>query len=75
MFLIDSGQAEGADFISGVCQLVSVDHFTASRIASAVLATTIPSIRLSVRSSHAGIVPKRRNVARCSLHSQIAKCV
>jgi len=49
--------------------------FTARRIASAVLATAIPSVRLSVRPSHAGIVSQRRHVARCSLHCQIAKCV
>jgi len=30
---------------------------------------------LSVRPSHAGIVWKRRHVARCSLHCWIAKCV
>ena len=52
--------------------------FTARRIASAVLATAIPSVRLSVcpsvRPSHAGIVLKRRHVARCSLHCQIGKC-
>jgi len=42
-----------------------------ARIASAVLATAIPFIRLS----HAGIVSKRLHVAWCSLHSQIAKCV
>ena len=50
-----------------------------ARIASAVLATAIPSVRpsvcLSVRLSHAGIVSKRRHVARCSLHRWIAKCV
>ena len=33
------------------------------------------SVRLSVRPSHAGIVSKRRHVARCSLHRWIAKCV
>ena len=33
------------------------------------------SIRLSVCPSHAGIVSKRRHVARCSLHRRIAKCV
>jgi len=59
--------------------------FTArnARIASAVLATAIrsvcPSVCLSVcpsvRPSHAGIVSKRRHVARCSLHRWIAKCV
>ena len=42
-------------------------HFYA-RIASAVLTTAIPSVRpsvrLSVRPSHAGIVLKRRHVAR-----------
>jgi len=38
---------------------------------SAVLATAIPSARLS----HTGIVSKRRHVARCSLHCWIAKCV
>ena len=48
--------------------------FTA-RIASAVLATAIPSLRPTVCLSHAGIVSKRRHVARCSLHYQIAKCV
>jgi len=48
-------------------------------IASAVLATAIvsicPSVRLSVCLSHAAIVSKWLHVARCSLHSQIAKCV
>ena len=34
-----------------------------------------PSVRLSVSLSHAGIVSKRRHVARCSLHCRIAKCV
>ena len=28
MFLMDSGQFEGADFKSDVCQLVSVEHFS-----------------------------------------------
>ena len=50
-----------------------------ARIASAELATAIPSVRLSVcpsvRPSHAGIVSKRRHIARCSLHRWIAKCV
>jgi len=47
-----------------------------ARIASAVLATAIPSVRLSVVCpTHAGIVSKRRHVARCSLHRWIAKCV
>jgi len=46
-----------------------------ARIASAVLATAIPSVRLCVRPSHAGIVSKRRHVARCSLHRWIPKCV
>ena len=55
-----------------------VDSFYSARnarIASAVIATAIPSVRLSVRPSHAGIVSKRRHVARCSLHHWIAKCV
>jgi len=34
-----------------------------------------PYVCPSVRLSHAGIVSKRRHVARCSLHHQIAKCV
>jgi len=54
-----------------------------ARIASAVLATAIPSVRptvrpsvcLSVCLSHAGIMSKRLHVERCSLHCQIAKCV
>ena len=33
------------------------------------------SVCPSVRPSHAGIVSKRRHVARCSLHCRIAKCV
>jgi len=49
----------------------------------AVLAIAItsvcPSLRLSVclsvRLTHAGIVSKRRHVARYSLHCRIAKCV
>jgi len=46
-----------------------------ARIASAVLAIAIPSVRLSVCPPHAGIVSKRRHVARCCLHRWIAKCV
>jgi len=50
-----------------------------ARVVRAVLATAIPSVCLSVRPSvrlsHAGVVSKRRHVARCSLHCQIAKCV
>jgi len=46
-----------------------------ARIASAVLATAIPSVCPSVHLSHAGIVSKRRHVAWCSLHWQTAKCV
>ena len=49
-----------------------------ARMASAVLATAIPSVPLSVClsvcPSHAGIASKRRHVARCSLHCRIAKC-
>jgi len=45
-----------------------------ARIASAVLATAIPSVCPSVCTSHAGIVSKRQHVAR-SLHRWIAKCV
>jgi len=51
-----------------------------ARIASAVLATAIPSVRLSVCPSvrlsvcpsHAGIVSKRRHVARCNSTVQFA---
>ena len=54
-------------------------HFFAARrnarIASAILAAAIPSVRLSVCPSHAGIVSKRRHVARCSFHCWIAKSV
>ena len=50
-----------------------------ARIASAVLATAIPSVRLSVRlsvcPSHAGTVSKRPHVARCSFHRWIEKYV
>jgi len=45
-----------------------------ARIASALLATAIPSVRLSVRLPHA-VLSKRRHVARCSFHRWIAKCV
>jgi len=37
-------------------------HFYSARIASAVLATTLPSVCLSVRLSNAGIVSKRRRL-------------
>jgi len=48
-----------------------------AHIASAVLATAIPSesVCLSVRLSHAGIMSKQQHVAWCSLQPQIAKCV
>ena len=57
------------------------DIFTArcnARIASAVLCygnSVCLSVCPSVRWTQAGIVSKRRHVARCSLHCQIAKCV
>jgi len=64
---------------SGMARVNEESHvFTArrnARIASAVLATAIPSACLSVCPSHAGIVSKRLHVARCSLHRWIAKCV
>ena len=43
-----------------------------ARIASAVLAVPIPSLCLSVRLSHAGIVSKRLHVAPCSMHCPTA---
>jgi len=46
-----------------------------ARIASSVLATAIPSVRLTVCLSHACIVSKWLHVAQCSLDCQIAKCV
>ena len=58
--------------------LSSFFFFTARRnvvIARALLATAIPSVCPSVCPSHAGIVSKRRHVARCSLHCSIAKCL
>jgi len=42
-------------------------------VSSFLFPSVCPSVRLS--QSHAGIVSKRRHVARCSLHCQIAKCV
>ena len=63
------------EFLLSVIELL----FTARRFASVVLAMAIPSVCLSVRPpvcpTHAGIVSKRRHVAPCSLHCQIAKCV
>ena len=62
-------------FIKHSLPLISFYSACNARIASAVLATAIPSVRLSVCPSHAGIVSKRRHVAWCSLHRWIAKCV
>jgi len=63
--------------VLALCLVFTARHN--ARIASAVLATAIPSVCpsvcLSICLSHAGIVSKRRHVARCSLHSWIAKCV
>ena len=53
------------------CLFISFYSVRNARIAIAVLAIAIPSVRLS----HAGIVSKRRHVARCSLHHWMAKCV
>ena len=48
-----------------------------ARIVSAVLATAIPSVRLSVCQSvtRRYCVKTTARIARCSLHCQIAKCV
>ena len=61
--------------------IAAISHFITARrnarIASAVLATAIPSVRLSVClsvcPSHAGTVSKRLQLARCSSHCQIEK--
>ena len=54
----------------------NVPFFTAhAMLALQALTMAIPSVCLSVRLSHAGIVSKRRHVARCSFHRWIAKCV
>jgi len=69
--------SDSTDFTTGPF-LLSISVFTArpnARIASAVLATAIPCVCLSVCLSHAGIVSKRRHVSWCSLHCQIAKCI
>ena len=65
-------RADALSFPSATCSFYSARN---ARIASAVLATAIPSVCPSVRLSHAGIVSKRRHVARCSFHRWIAKCV
>jgi len=81
---IDSLPGLKTDFMDSTTGpfLLSISVLTArrnARIASAILTTAIPSVCLSVRPyvrlSHAGIVSKRRHVARCSLHCQIAKCL
>ena len=63
--------------VLALCLVFTARHN--ARIASAVLATAIPSVCpsvcLSICLSQAGIVSKRRHVARCSLHRWIAKCV
>jgi len=41
--------------------------------AAAVLATAIPSVCLSVRPSHAGIVPRRMKIGSCGLYYEVAK--
>ena len=43
--------------------------------ASAVYATANPSICLSVRLSHSGIMPKWQNMEGCSLHRRVAQCL
>jgi len=40
---------------------------------SAVLATAIPSVRLSVCLSHAGTLSRRMKVGSCGLHDEVAK--
>jgi len=40
---------------------------------SAVLATEIPSVRLSVRPSHAGTIFRRMNIGSRGLHCEVAK--
>jgi len=74
MDLLKSGthaqkMAQADDMIFGsigchhcICQ-ISFYSARNARIASAVLATAIPSVCLSVQPSHAGIVSKRRHVA------------
>jgi len=65
----------GEQFYDKTSVRVSFYSTRNARIASAVLATAIVSVRPSVCLSHAGIVSKRRHVARRSLHRWIAKCV
>jgi len=40
---------------------------------SAVIATAVPSVRLSVHPSHTGTLSRRMKIGSCGLHGEVAK--
>ena len=44
-------------------------------VQSAVIATTVPSVRLSVHLSHAGIVRRRRKIESCGFRCEVEKAL
>jgi len=80
MALYSTGLSPTCHLAPSVSDVVTLFYSARNaRIASALLATEITSVGLSVCLSvcrtHAGIVSKLRHVVRCSLHRWIAKCV
>ena len=69
---IEWNRKQNVQFVHNLVNTILLANVN-SRIASPVLAIAIPSVCLSVPPSHAGIMSKRRHVARCSLHCQIAQ--
>ena len=66
----------GNEVASILLQRAQCSHFKRCiSYSNSVCLSVRPSVCPSVRPSHAGIVSKRRHVARCSLHRWIAKCV
>ena len=69
---VQSGGKKGQSFL----QHAQCSHYKRCiSYSNSVRPSICLSVCLSVRPSHAGIVSKRRHVARCSLHRWIAKCV
>ena len=64
--------AEDCSFLQRAAMLAWQALYWLRQFRLSVCLSVCPSV---CPSAHAGIVSKRRHVARCSLHCQIAKCV
>ena len=65
-----------AGYVQLPVQLITANFYSAAALHAmqrAVIPTAIPSVRLSLRLSHAGTLSRRMNIGLRGLHCEVAK--